>query len=94
MNNDLISRKALNKALEETPYNDIDDLIRTVKLINNAPAVEPEQSKWVIYGKQGDIPITDMCQKCHYEMKWYKNKYNFCPDCGAKMINGNLNNWC
>lgn len=35
--------------------------------------------------KQGDCPITDTCTNCQYEMKWYKNKYKYCPECGAKM---------
>lgn len=44
MNNDLISREALKKALEVTQYNDIDDLTRTERLIDNAPTIEyPEQ---------------------------------------------------
>ena len=40
MNNDLISRSELKKALTSTPYNDYDDLIRTENLIDNAPTVE------------------------------------------------------
>lgn len=46
------------------------------------------QGEWKVYGKQGGIPITDMCSNCRYEMKWYKNKYKFCPNCGASMRNG------
>ena len=45
MNNDLISRSELKKALTSTPYNDYDDLIRTENLIDNAPTVEPEKAK-------------------------------------------------
>lgn len=40
MNDDLISREALKKALEVTQYNDIDDLTRTERLIDNAPTVD------------------------------------------------------
>ncbi len=40
MNNDLISRSDLKKALEVTQYNDIDDLTRTERLIDNAPTVD------------------------------------------------------
>ena len=36
---DLISREALKRALEITQYNDIADLIRTERLIDNAPTV-------------------------------------------------------
>lgn len=53
------------------------------KAINSRP-----QGEWVVYGKQGDIPITDRCTNCNYEMKWYKTKYNFCPNCGADMEGG------
>ena len=40
MNDDIISRSALKKALEVTQYNDIDDLTRTERLIDNAPTDE------------------------------------------------------
>lgn len=43
------------------------------------------QGQWIVYGRQGGIPITDCCSNCKYEMKWYRNKYNFCPNCGAQM---------
>jgi hypothetical protein len=49
---------------------------------------ERPQGEWKVYGRQGDIPITDYCTNCKYEMKWYRNKYNFCPNCGAKMKGG------
>ena len=39
MNNDLISREALKKALELTDYNDSYDLTITERLIDNAPTV-------------------------------------------------------
>lgn len=45
MNNDLISRSALRKALEVTQYNDIDDLTRTERLIDNAPTVTIKEWK-------------------------------------------------
>lgn len=38
--------------------------------------------------KQGDIPITDRCTNCNYEMKWYWNKHKYCPNCGAVMQKG------
>lgn len=43
MNDDLISREALKKALEVTQYNDIDDLTRTERLIDNAQPVDRPQ---------------------------------------------------
>lgn len=40
---DLISREALKRALEVTQYNDIDDLTRTERLIDNASTVESDK---------------------------------------------------
>ena len=28
-----------------------------------------QKGEWKVYGKQGDIPITDICSNCRYEMK-------------------------
>lgn len=44
---DLISREALKKTFEVTQYNDIDDLTRTERLIDNAPTVEPFEPDYV-----------------------------------------------
>ena len=96
MNNDLISREALKKAIKELSNDnpsywntcDVVDREKVLDEIDNAPTVERPQGEWKVYGKQGGIPITDMCSNCRYEMKWYKNKYNFCPNCGAKMEGG------
>lgn len=49
MNNDLISREALKKALELTDYNDIYDLTRTEQLIDNAPTVDISGSGFFPY---------------------------------------------
>lgn len=40
MDDELISRSALKKELEVTPYNDIDDLARTKRLIDNAQTID------------------------------------------------------
>ena len=45
MNDDLISREALKRDLEVTQYNDIDDLLRTEQLIDNAPPVS--HGEWI-----------------------------------------------
>ena len=87
---------ALREKIDELePYIDCDENSTTWILsdevynaIDNAPTVERPQGEWKVYGKQGGIPITDMCSNCRYEMKWYKNKYKFCPNCGAKMRKG------
>ena len=60
---------------------DIQEIIDRITILDeNKPT-----GQWIVYGRQGGIPITDMCSNCNYEMKWYKNKYNYCPNCGAKM---------
>lgn len=48
MNNDLISRSALKREFETLFYNDCGDFVRTERLIDDAPTVEP---KW--------IPVTE-----------------------------------
>ena len=48
------------------------------------PYEERPHGKWKCT-KQGGIPITDMCTNCYYKMKWYKNKYKYCPECGSEM---------
>lgn len=58
--------------------------------MNGKPYEERPHGEWIVYGRQGGIPITDKCSNCGYEMKWYKNKYKFCPECSADM-RGNEN---
>ena len=60
----------------------------TETIENGTPYGERPQGEWKVYGRQGGIPITDYCTNCKYEMMWYKNKYNFCPNCGADMRKG------
>lgn len=72
--------------VEAYPFEQVQELVK----LNQQFAQEIEnlkrpQGEWKVYGKQGGIPITDMCSNCRYEMMWYKNKYNFCPNCGAEM---------
>ena len=68
--------------------NEIDDLSENLAwYVNERNRLLKErrpQGKWRSC-KQGDIPITDRCTNCNYEMRWYRNKYNFCPNCGADM---------
>lgn len=56
MTNDLISRSALKRDLEISPYNDYDDYLRTERLIDNAPTVE-ERSKgeWIAISER--LPV-------------------------------------
>lgn len=58
---DLISRSALKKDLEVTQYNDIDDLIRTERLIDNASSVVNYYTKGFADGERSgrNFPLTD-----------------------------------
>lgn len=62
MSNDLISREALKKALEVTQYNDIDDLTRTERLIDNAPTVDPYQGEECVNIKMSEEEIKQFKQ--------------------------------
>jgi len=90
MKNDLVSREALKEALEVTQYNDIDDLTKTERLIDNAPTVceryenfcgvlvhERPRGEW-IYDYR-----TCKCSVCNFTT--VIDTYNFCPNCGAQM---------
>lgn len=59
---------------------------------------ECEHGKWEQVSKSNlydanekvvDIEILYKCSKCqyHYEFYWSEKKFNFCPNCGAKMEN-------
>ena len=85
MNNDLISRSELKKAILKHCRSEIeainhfwyDDTIIT--LIENAPSVEERpQGEW---GKHGECPF------CSYIRQWEDD--NFCGNCGADMRGDN-----
>ena len=81
----LIDADALKREFETTPYNDYDDLLRTERLIDDAPTVpERQKGEWIKYDN-GFIA----CPFCKFDTKhgrWWK----FCPNCGADM-RGNSN---
>lgn len=68
---DLISREAFKKALEVTQYNDFDDLIRTERLIDNAPPVEvPENTVNCVLTMFGKCSYNETgCSDCEIKNK-------------------------
>ena len=97
MNNDLISREALKKALKSNcdlchdkntnwcehccPLNDFEDLI------DNAPTVqERPQGEWIDHSEDGYIecPICEHLTTCEDNI----DELHFCWNCGAKLGKG------
>lgn len=78
MNNDLISRSALKKALKKTEGITWDSWKTVEKIIDNAPTVYPKQGEWIANPLGAYV-----CNKC----SWVVGKFerNFCPNCGADM---------
>lgn len=89
MNNDLISREALQQeALKlALKYSEIDDYgVEVYEMIEYAPAVDAVEvvhAKWVYYKKK-DIAV---CSSCSFERKLDDDfgKAISCPNCGADM---------
>jgi len=83
MNNDLISREALKKRVDEVFYN---DEIEFKDLIDNAPTVEERpQGEW-IYHK--GFSESRECSVCGVWLDWSLVRNSFCPNCGADMRGG------
>ena len=104
MNNDLISREALKKALTNAHINmaltfDISTFNYVMNTIDNAPTVAKRpQGEW-IYPEKTDKEkgYGGYCSNCKCDMPIFvedwKQKYcetKFCPNCGAKMKGGAL----
>ena len=90
MNNDLISRSALLKELDEYNESALFDVEAVKDLINDIPTVEDRpQGKWkTVEGYDGDEYYE--CSNCGEP--WVlttgtpeENNMNFCPNCGADM---------
>ena len=100
MNNDLISREALKKAIDDYAEKRQDTLLwqsDIEEIIDNAPTVaERPQGEW-IYPEKTDKEkgYGGYCSNCKCDMPIFiedwKQKYcetKFCPNCGAKMRKG------
>ena len=85
---DLISREEAIKAVKfyETfcdPYP------RVIEALEDLPSVQPRKGKWIT-----DNPHSDMyrytCSECkaQHRARYDLARYNFCPNCGADMREG------
>ena len=89
MNNDLISREALKKALKEYKYCGFYD--KVIEIIDNAPTVEERpKGKWINVPCERDLVfnkgIKYTCSVCGKFNSYGHSAY--CPNCGAKMKGG------
>lgn len=96
--NDLISRRAAIKAIDDLPncyngYSDTYDKACIIGVLEELPPIEPKRGRWedveevIEEGITDGTPYTIMsvgykCSECGNEMG---NLWSFCPNCGAKM---------
>ena len=99
----LIDADALKSALEIEQYNDYDDLLRTERLIDNAPTIkaftladiEEQYRKGLEKGLEerphGEWKCNRFgiqCSNCGLIRNAVPYEMNFCPNCGADMREG------
>lgn len=104
MNNDLISRSELKKALRQRQWH-IDDIEEVEKIIDNAPTITPfalveyetireyerPHGEWL----KNRVAFHFTCNYCGCNIRQLKSEvfegnynYIFCPNCGAQMDGG------
>lgn len=103
MNNDLISREALKKALEEdmkyggVKTDEFDkgyDLgVKTaIEMLDKAPTADRPHGKWIEQTEYNGDTYYDcsICGNswCMIDGTPWNNGMNYCPNCGAKMDGG------
>ena len=60
-----------------------------LEFIDNKPTIEPERKKgkWIKGVGENGITTSEFCSCCRYENKHWCD-WNFCPNCGADMREG------
>lgn len=92
--NDLISRSAMLKRLQEWNRNDdMDKALYNFALnrIIEQPTVEPVRGEWEVATRKGVYTWSKgyaRCSACE-ETVWSGWDMNFCPNCGARMVKDN-----
>ena len=84
----LIDADALKMAFEEDGHLSgyIEEYINDAPTIDAVPVVHAKWGKPIEYGlPYAANHLGVVCSCC---CKWSDNKYNFCPNCGAKMDGG------
>lgn len=86
--------KALGDGLQAETLNQACD--RHIKIINSLPTIESKRGKWIDKGWNGDWQFqTDGRGNCWHEWECSEcefitegAKWNYCPNCGARMGGG------
>ena len=91
MRDDLISRKALDKALEDTSIVFPKDKAKMFELIKEAPSVDAEpvmHGEWIFLPPDLGVESGYLCSICR-STRWHSpdvpQAFRRCPNCGAKM---------
>ena len=92
---DYISRQALLKLMGEEPFNwtdsdkelqEVEDYRNFRNIVEQLPSVnpQPKTGHWIKTGYVDKV----MCSICKRKMWnfWEVNDFNYCPNCGAKMV--------
>ena len=101
---DYISREAFRQELINTPFyircKTTPDLLTTVQdrlndtldLLDNFPAADVDpvrHGEWEPSDKHKGYVSCSICHDCYVEPEWVSDlKWNYCPNCGAKMDGG------
>lgn len=91
--NDLISRRAAIKAIDDLPncyngYSDTYDKACIIGVLEEVPTAEPKKGKWIpktlypLSFSDGECKDCVQCSNCktHWDFET-----NYCPNCGARM---------
>ena len=55
-------------------------------IINKAPTIEPKRGEWKRRIVDNGFNADWVCSECGYRVKTDFVDYNFCPNCGARMV--------
>lgn len=83
---DLISRQAAYEALTDYYHHRLDIQHDALKeALGRVPTAE-KRERWVYDEERGATGIYAVCTACN-EMIYQTGKFNYCPNCGARMEN-------
>ena len=74
----LIDEIQCNVGVESSRWDSISDI---VDMINEQPTAQQKQGHWIKYNMHRDYPFK--CSECHC---YHRGLYDYCPNCGARMI--------